>query len=147
AKHRDENFRTIIRVAIDNGKPVRIGVNWGSLDQRLLTELMDENAKRPQPLDAKSVMMEAMVESALRSAALAEETGLPHDRIVLSARGWGGQDRVPVYRVGASGCAYPLHRGRPEAGMGMKGIVATAAGLSTLLEEGIGDTVRVSLTP
>ncbi len=147
AKHRDENFRTIIRVAIDNGKPVRIGVNWGSLDQRLLTELMDENAKRPQPLDAKSVMMEAMVESALRSAALAEETGLPHDRIVLSAKVSGVQDLVTVYRMLASRCDYPLHLGLTEAGMGMKGIVATTAGLSILLQEGIGDTIRVSLTP
>jgi (E)-4-hydroxy-3-methylbut-2-enyl-diphosphate synthase len=147
AKHRDENFRTIIQVAIDNGKPVRIGVNWGSLDQRLLTELMDENAKRPEPLDAKSVMMEAMVESALRSAALAEEVGLPHDRIVLSAKVSGVQDLVTVYRMLASRCDYPLHLGLTEAGMGMKGIVATTAGLSILLQEGIGDTIRVSLTP
>lgn len=147
AKHRDENFRTIIQVAIDNGKPVRIGVNWGSLDQRLLTELMDENAKRPDPLDAKSVMMEAMVESALRSAALAEEVGLPHDRIVLSAKVSGVQDLVTVYRMLAARCDYPLHLGLTEAGMGMKGIVATTAGLSILLQEGIGDTIRVSLTP
>lgn len=147
AKHRDENFRTIIQVAIDNGKPVRIGVNWGSLDQRLLTELMDENAKRPEPLDAKSVMMEAMVESALRSAALAEEVGLPHDRIVLSAKVSGVQDLVTVYRMLAARCDYPLHLGLTEAGMGMKGIVATTAGLSILLQEGIGDTIRVSLTP
>lgn len=147
AKHRDENFRTIIQVAIDNGKPVRIGVNWGSLDQRLLTELMDENAKRPEPLDAKSVMLEAMVESALRSAALAEEVGLPHDRIVLSAKVSGVQDLVTVYRMLAARCDYPLHLGLTEAGMGMKGIVATTAGLSILLQEGIGDTIRVSLTP
>lgn len=147
AKHRDENFRTIIQVAIDNGKPVRIGVNWGSLDQRLLTELMDENAKRPEPVDAKSVMMEAMVESALRSAALAEEVGLPHDRIVLSAKVSGVQDLVTVYRMLAARCDYPLHLGLTEAGMGMKGIVATTAGLSILLQEGIGDTIRVSLTP
>src|SRR5690606_8006891 len=142
AKHRDENFRTIIQVAIDNGKPVRIGVNWGSLDQRLLTELMDENAKRPEPVDAKSVMMEAMVESALRSAALAEEVGLPHDRIVLSAKVSGVQDLVTVYRMLAARCDYPLHLGLTEAGMGMKGIVATTAGLSILLQEGIGDTIR-----
>jgi len=147
AKHRDENFRTIIQVAIDNGKPVRIGVNWGSLDQRLLTELMDENAKRPEPVDAKSVMMEAMVESALRSAALAEEVGLPHDRIVLSAKVSGVQDLVTVYRMLAARCDYPLHLGLTEAGLGMKGIVATTAGLSILLQEGIGDTIRVSLTP
>ncbi|HEX6940586.1 MAG TPA: flavodoxin-dependent (E)-4-hydroxy-3-methylbut-2-enyl-diphosphate synthase [Longimicrobiales bacterium] len=147
AKHRDENFRTIIEVAIDQGKPVRIGVNWGSLDQRLLTEMMDENARRPEPLDARSVMMEAMIESALRSAALAEEVGLPHDRIILSAKVSGVQDLVAVYRRLAARCDYPLHLGLTEAGMGTKGVVATTAGLAILLQEGIGDTIRVSLTP
>ncbi len=147
AKHRDVNFRTIIEVAIEHDKPVRIGVNWGSLDQRLLTELMDENAKLPEPLDAKSVMMEAMLQSALRSAALAEEVGLGHDRIILSAKVSGVQDLVTVYRMLASRCDYPLHLGLTEAGMGTKGVVATTAGLSILLQEGIGDTIRVSLTP
>ncbi|HEX7119292.1 MAG TPA: flavodoxin-dependent (E)-4-hydroxy-3-methylbut-2-enyl-diphosphate synthase [Longimicrobiales bacterium] len=147
AKHRDENFRTIIEVAVDLGKPVRIGVNWGSLDQRLLTEMMDENAKRAEPLDAKAVMMEAMIESALRSAALAEETGLAHDRIILSAKVSGVQDLVTVYRMLAARCDYPLHLGLTEAGMGTKGVVATTAGLAILLQEGIGDTIRVSLTP
>jgi len=147
AKHRDENFRTIIQVALEYGKPVRIGVNWGSLDQRLLTELMDENARRPEPLDARDVMIEAMIESALRSAALAEETGLPHDRIVLSAKVSGVPDLVDVYRRLAARCDYPLHLGLTEAGMGAKGVIATTAGLAILLHEGIGDTIRVSLTP
>ncbi|MBI4545039.1 MAG: flavodoxin-dependent (E)-4-hydroxy-3-methylbut-2-enyl-diphosphate synthase [Gemmatimonadetes bacterium] len=147
AKRRDENFRTIIRVALEQGKPVRIGVNWGSLDQQLLTELMDENARRPEPLDAREVTLEAMVESALRSAELAEETGLPHDRIILSAKVSGVQDLVSVYRRLAARCDYPLHLGLTEAGMGTKGVVATTAGLAVLLEEGIGDTIRVSLTP
>ncbi len=147
AKRRDENFRTIIECALEYGKPVRIGVNWGSLDQQLLTEMMDENAKSPDPLDAKQVMMEAMVESALRSAALAEETGLPHDRIILSAKVSGVQDLIAVYRKLAARCDYPLHLGLTEAGMGTKGVVASAAGLSVLLTEGIGDTIRVSLTP
>ncbi len=146
-KRRDENFVTIIRQAVDHGKPVRIGVNWGSLDQRLLTELMDENARKPEPDDARTVMMEAMIESALRSAALAEETGLGHDRIIISAKVSGVQDLVEVYRKLAGRCDYPLHLGLTEAGMGMKGIVATTAGLSILLQEGIGDTIRVSLTP
>jgi len=146
-KHRDDNFRTIVEAAIEHGKPVRIGVNWGSLDQHLLTELMDENARRPNPLDAKAVMLEAMVQSALRSAALAEETGLPHDRIVLSVKVSGVQDLVAVYRMLAARCDYPLHLGLTEAGMGTKGIIATTAGLSILLQEGIGDTIRVSLTP
>ncbi|HLU25963.1 MAG TPA: flavodoxin-dependent (E)-4-hydroxy-3-methylbut-2-enyl-diphosphate synthase [Longimicrobiales bacterium] len=147
AKRRDENFRTIVQCAIDNGKPVRIGVNWGSLDQQLLTELMDENARRAEPLDAKSVMIEAMVQSALRSAELAEEVGLGHDRIVLSAKVSGVQDLIRVYRELAARCDYPLHLGLTEAGMGMKGIIATTAGLSVLLQEGIGDTIRVSITP
>jgi (E)-4-hydroxy-3-methylbut-2-enyl-diphosphate synthase len=147
AKRRDENFRTIIEVAIAHKKPVRIGVNWGSLDQQLLTDLMDENARRPEPLDAKTVMIEAMVESALRSARLAEETGLSHDRIILSAKVSGVQDLVTVYRKLASRCDYPLHLGLTEAGLGTKGIIASTAGLAVLLQEGIGDTIRVSLTP
>ena len=146
-KRRDEHFRTIVRVAVDHGKPVRIGVNWGSLDQDLLTQLMDANASRAEPLDAKDVYTEAMLESALRSAALAEETGLGHDRIILSAKVSGVPDLVAVYRRLARRCDYPLHLGLTEAGLGMKGIVASAAGLSILLAEGIGDTIRVSLTP
>ncbi len=147
AKRRDENFRTIIECAIEYGKPVRIGVNWGSLDQQLLTELMDENAKSAAPRDAKAVMIDAMLESALRSAQLAEETGLPHDRIILSAKVSGVQDLIAVYRLLAARCDYPLHLGLTEAGMGAKGIVASTAGLAVLLNEGIGDTIRVSLTP
>ncbi len=147
AKRRDENFRTIVECAIEHGKPVRIGVNWGSLDQQLLTEMMDENARLAEPLDAKAVMIEAMCESALRSAVLAEETGLPHDRILLSAKVSGVQDLITVYRKLAARCDYPLHLGLTEAGMGAKGIVASAAGLAVLLNEGIGDTIRVSLTP
>ena len=147
AKRRDENFRTIIDVALAHGKPVRIGVNWGSLDQQLLTEMMDENARRSDPLDARDVMLEAMVASAMRSAELAEECGLPHDRIILSAKLSGVQDLVDVYRRLARLCDYPLHLGLTEAGMGTKGIIASAAGLSILLQEGIGDTIRVSLTP
>jgi (E)-4-hydroxy-3-methylbut-2-enyl-diphosphate synthase len=147
AKRRDENFRTIVEAAIEYGKPVRIGVNWGSLDQQLLTELMDANATSAAPRDAKSVMIEAMVESALRSAALAEETGLPHHRILLSAKVSGVQDLVTVYRLLAARCDYPLHLGLTEAGLGTKGVVASTAGLAVLLQEGIGDTIRVSLTP
>ena len=147
AKHRDENFATIVKVAVDEGKPVRIGVNWGSLDQHLLTELMDENARREPPRDARDVTMEAMVESAMRSAALAETVGLGHDRIILSAKVSGVQDLVDVYRQLAPRSDYPLHLGLTEAGMGAKGIVASTAGLSILLQEGIGDTIRVSLTP
>jgi (E)-4-hydroxy-3-methylbut-2-enyl-diphosphate synthase len=146
-KRRDEHFRTIVQVAIDNGKPVRIGVNWGSLDQDLLTQMMDENARRPEPLDAKDVYIEAMLESALRSALLAEETGLGHDRIIISAKVSGVQDLVEVYRRLARRCDYPLHLGLTEAGLGTKGVVASTAGLSILLAEGIGDTIRVSLTP
>ncbi|HYB44707.1 MAG TPA: flavodoxin-dependent (E)-4-hydroxy-3-methylbut-2-enyl-diphosphate synthase, partial [Candidatus Methylomirabilis sp.] len=146
-KHHDENFSTIVKVAVDNGKPVRIGVNWGSLDQQLLTELMDANAGLPEPLDARDVTMNAMVESAIRSAELAEETGLGHDRIILSAKVSGVQDLVDVYRKLAPRSDYPLHLGLTEAGMGNKGIVASAAGLAILLQEGIGDTIRVSLTP
>ena len=147
ARHRDENFRTIIKVAIDQNRPVRIGVNWGSLDQDLLTAMMDENAARTDPLGAKGVYMEAMIESALRSATLAEETGLHHDRIVISAKISQVQDLLDCYRRLASRCDYPLHLGLTEAGLGMKGIVATTAALSLILAEGIGDTIRVSLTP
>jgi len=147
AKRRDEHFRTIIEVALANDRPVRIGVNWGSLDQQLLTELMDENARRAEPLDARDVLIEAMLASALRSAELAEQCGLPHDRIILSAKVSGVQDLVDVYRRLAQLSEYPLHLGLTEAGMGAKGIIASAAGLSILLQEGIGDTIRVSLTP
>ncbi len=146
-KRRDENFAQIVRVAVDHGKPVRIGVNWGSLDQDLLTTMMNENAASARPLGAKEVYMEAMLESALRSAALAEETGLGHDRIVISAKVSVVPDLVEVYRRLARRCDYPLHLGLTEAGMGSKGIVASAAGLAILLAEGIGDTIRVSLTP
>jgi (E)-4-hydroxy-3-methylbut-2-enyl-diphosphate synthase len=147
AKRRDENFRTIIEIALAHGKPVRIGVNWGSLDQQLLTEMMDQNARLPDPLDARDVMVEAMIASAMRSAELAEQCGLPHDRIILSAKVSGVQDLVDVYRRLAQRSEYPLHLGLTEAGMGAKGIIASAAGLSILLQEGIGDTIRVSLTP
>jgi len=147
AKRRDENFRAIVDVALTHGKPVRIGVNWGSLDQQLLTEMMDENASRPDPLDARDVMIEAMVASATRSAALAEECGLPHECIILSAKVSGVQDLVEVYRRLAERSDYPLHLGLTEAGMGAKGIIASAAGIAILLQEGIGDTIRVSLTP
>ena len=147
AKRRDENFRTIVQVAIDHGKPVRIGVNWGSLDKALLTEMMDENAKRAEPFDARDVMLDAMIESAIRSAALAEETGLGHDRIILSAKMSRVADLVDVYRRLAPKSDYPLHLGLTEAGMGTGGIISSTAGLSILLQEGIGDTIRVSLTP
>ena len=149
AKRHDENFAAIVERAIEFGKPVRIGVNWGSLDQALLTELMDLNAARPEHArkGAKTVMMEAMVESAMRSASTAERLGLPHNRILLSAKVSGVQDLVAVYRMLAPLSDYPLHLGLTEAGMGTKGIVASAAGLSILLQEGIGDTIRVSLTP
>ena len=146
-KRRDEHFRTIIRIAIDHGKPVRIGVNWGSLDQDLLTTMMDANAARPEPADAHEVYVEAMLESALRSAVLAEETGLAHDQIILSAKVSAVQDLVDVYRRLAGRSDYPLHLGLTEAGLGTKGVVASTAGLSILLAEGIGDTIRVSLTP
>ena len=146
-KRRDDNFRTIVQVAVTEGKPVRIGVNWGSLDQQLLTEMMDANARQDEPRDARDVTMEAMVESAMRSAELAEECGLAHDRIILSAKVSGVQDLVAVYRRLAKRADYPLHLGLTEAGMGTKGVVASTAGLSILLQEGIGDTIRVSLTP
>jgi (E)-4-hydroxy-3-methylbut-2-enyl-diphosphate synthase len=144
---RDDNFQAIIRVALENEKPVRIGVNWGSLDQRLLTELMDANARAVEPKDTGTVLRDAMVESAMRSAALAEETGLPHDRIILSGKVSSVPELVAVYRQMAPLSDYPLHLGLTEAGMGPKGIVASTAGLAPLLLEGIGDTIRVSLTP
>jgi (E)-4-hydroxy-3-methylbut-2-enyl-diphosphate synthase len=147
SKRRDENFRTIVQIAVDHGKPVRIGVNWGSLDQDLLTEMMDDNARAGHPREAKDVYIEAMLASALRSAQLAEEVGLGHDRILISAKVSQVPDLVDVYeRLGAR-CDYPLHLGLTEAGMGMKGQVASAAALSILLAKGIGDTIRVSLTP
>ncbi|MGH7515021.1 MAG: flavodoxin-dependent (E)-4-hydroxy-3-methylbut-2-enyl-diphosphate synthase [Gemmatimonadales bacterium] len=146
-KRHDENFRAIIEVALANDKPVRIGVNWGSLDQNLLTEMMDANARRKEPEDARDVTMAAMVESALQSAALAEAVGMAHDRIILSAKVSGVQDLVDVYRRLAARCDFPLHLGLTEAGLGAKGIIASTAGLSLLLQEGIGDTIRVSLTP
>lgn len=147
SKHRDENFQTIVKVAIDHGKPVRIGVNWGSLDQDLLTKLMEENAASPIPASARAVTIEAIVRSATQSAELAESTGLPHDRILLSAKTSNVRDLFDVYTELAGRCDYPLHLGLTEAGMGMKGIVATSAALGHLLNQGIGDTIRVSLTP
>ncbi|MDR7408596.1 MAG: flavodoxin-dependent (E)-4-hydroxy-3-methylbut-2-enyl-diphosphate synthase [Armatimonadota bacterium] len=143
----DENFRAIVEAALRYGKPVRIGVNWGSLDPILLTELMEENAQRPEPLDTQAVTRLAMVESALRSARLAESFGLPHDRIVLSAKTSRPVDLIEVYRALADRCDYPLHLGLTEAGMGTRGVVASTAALAVLLHEGIGDTIRVSLTP
>ena len=143
----DNNFRAMVEVAIKNDKPVRIGVNWGSLDQQLLTRMMDENSRLAEPKDARDVTMEAMVVSALRSAEIAEDTGLPHHYILLSAKVSGVQDLVDVYRNLAARCDYPLHLGLTEAGMGAKGIVSSTAGLAVLLQEGIGDTIRVSLTP
>ena len=146
-KRRDENFRTIVQIAVEYGKVVRIGVNWGSLDQDLLTHMMDENARADAPSDAKHVYVEAMLASALRSAQLAEEVGLGHDRILISAKVSQVPDLVDVYERLAMRCDYPLHLGLTEAGMGMKGQVASAAALSILLAKGIGDTIRVSLTP
>lgn len=146
-RHRDTNFRAIIEVAIEHQRPVRIGVNWGSLDQQLLTEMMDANAQDPEPRDAKDVYIDAMLESALRSAALAEDAGLPHDRIILSCKISQVQALVDAYRRLASRCDYPLHLGLTEAGLGAKGIVASSSALAILLSEGIGDTIRVSLTP
>jgi (E)-4-hydroxy-3-methylbut-2-enyl-diphosphate synthase len=147
SKRRDENFRSIVSVALEHDKPVRIGVNWGSLDQDLLTTMMDANAASLTPRDAKDVYIEAMIESALRSAALAEQVGLAHDRILISAKVSTVQDLVTVYRRLGSRCDFPLHLGLTEAGLGTKGIVASTAALSILLAEGIGDTIRVSLTP
>jgi len=146
-KKQDENFRTMIRVAAEQAKPVRIGVNWGSLDQALLTRMMDENARRAEPLDAEEVTREAIVESGLRSAAMAEEYGLRHDAIILSAKVSSPQSLIDVYRALAARCDYPLHLGLTEAGMGAKGIIASTAAMAILLQEGIGDTIRVSLTP
>jgi len=144
---RDEQFATMIEMACRYGKPVRIGVNWGSLDQELLARMMDDNARRRQPLDAGEVMREALVVSALDSAARAEQLGLPGDRIILSCKVSGVQDLIRVYRDLAARCDYPLHLGLTEAGMGSKGIVASTAAMAVLLQEGIGDTIRVSLTP
>jgi (E)-4-hydroxy-3-methylbut-2-enyl-diphosphate synthase len=143
----DDNFRTMIECAAENQKPVRIGVNWGSLDQALLTRMMDENSKRPQPADARDVMIEAMLVSAIDSARAAERYGLRHDQIILSAKVSGVRDLIEVYELMAARCDYALHLGLTEAGMSMKGIVASTAGLAPLLLKGIGDTIRVSLTP
>jgi (E)-4-hydroxy-3-methylbut-2-enyl-diphosphate synthase len=144
---RDRNFSAMIDAALKFGKPVRIGVNWGSLDQALLTRLMDENARSANPADARSVMHETVVQSALLSARRAEELGLGADKIILSAKCSEVQDLIAVYRVLAGRCAFALHLGLTEAGMGSKGIVSSAAGLAVLLQEGIGDTIRISLTP
>jgi (E)-4-hydroxy-3-methylbut-2-enyl-diphosphate synthase len=146
-KHHDPNFRRIIETAVAHGKPIRIGVNWGSLDQGLLTRLMDQNASRPEPAEAREVTLEAIVQSALHSAELAEDYGLAHDRILLSAKVSRVEDLLEVYRSLARRCDYPLHLGLTEAGMGAKGVIASTAALAILLEEGIGDTIRVSLTP
>ena len=147
SRHRDANFKAIIEVAIANDKPVRIGVNWGSLDQDLLTQMMDANARLTNSRDAREVYLDAMVESGIRSAALAEETGLPHDRIIISCKISVVRDLVDVYRRIAERCDFPLHLGLTEAGLGTKGVVASTAGIAILLAEGIGDTIRVSLTP
>ena len=144
---RDTQFAQMIEVACRYDKPVRIGVNWGSLDQALLARIMDENAQRPEPFTAQAVMYEALVTSALENAQRAEELGLPGDRITLSCKVSGVQDLIAVYRELAKRCDYPLHLGLTEAGMGSKGIVASTAALSVLLQEGIGDTIRISLTP
>jgi (E)-4-hydroxy-3-methylbut-2-enyl-diphosphate synthase len=146
-KKDDDNFRTMIEVAVENQRPVRIGVNWGSLDQALLTRMMDENSRRDEPLDARDVTLEAIVVSAIDSAERAEKYGLRADQIILSAKVSGVQDLIDVYRALAARCRYPLHLGLTEAGMGAKGIVSSTAALSVLLQEGIGDTIRVSLTP
>jgi len=146
-RSRDDQFARLIEIACRHDKPIRIGVNWGSLDQSLLARIMDENAVRPVPKDAVAIMREAMVASALESAAKAEELGLPGDKIVLSCKVSGVQDLIAIYRDLAQRCDYPLHLGLTEAGMGSKGIVASTAALSVLLQEGIGDTIRVSLTP
>jgi (E)-4-hydroxy-3-methylbut-2-enyl-diphosphate synthase len=146
-KKHDDNFRTMIEVAIECDKPVRIGVNWGSLDQALLARMMDDNVKQPALRPATAVMLDAMVASAVESARAAERHGLAHDRIILSAKVSGVQDLIEVYRKMAAECDYPLHLGLTEAGLGAKGIVASTAALAVLLQEGIGDTIRVSLTP
>src|SRR5271156_4867684 len=143
----DDNFRIMVECAVENQKPVRIGVNWGSLDQALLTRMMDENSKRPEPQPARDVMIEAMLVSAIDSASAAERYGLRHDQIILSAKVSGVRDLIEVYELMAARCDYALHLGLTEAGMSMKGIVASTAGLAPLLLKGIGDTIRVSLTP
>src|SRR5258708_18697599 len=147
SKHHDAPFRQIAEVAVANGKPVRIGVNWGSLDQQLLTELMDENAKTAEPRDARDVTMDAMVESAIRSAELAEECGLSHDRIILSAKVSGVRDLVDVYRRLATRGDYPLHLGLTEAALGVWGRVDSTVGLALRFVEGVRDTIRLGLTP
>jgi (E)-4-hydroxy-3-methylbut-2-enyl-diphosphate synthase len=144
---RDPQFAEMIEMACRHAKPVRIGVNWGSLDQDLLTKMMDENSARPEPLEARDVMRQAVVASALSSAERAIEVGLPKDRIILSAKVSGVQDLIAIYTDLAARCEFPLHLGLTEAGMGSKGIVASTAGMSVLLQQGIGDTIRVSLTP
>jgi len=146
-RHKDANFQQIIEVALTYRKPVRIGVNWGSLDQQLLTAMMDANAALPEPKESREVMIEAMVASALRSAQLAEETGQAHDAIILSAKVSGVQDLVEVYTRLADRCDYPLHLGLTEAGLGTRGIISSTAGLAIMLQRGVGDTIRVSLTP
>jgi len=146
-KKDNDNFQVMVECAAENQKPVRIGVNWGSLDQALLTRMMDENSRQPQPLPAREVMMEAMVVSALESAAAAERYGLSKDQIILSAKVSGVRDLIDVYTNLAARCSYPLHLGLTEAGMGAKGLIASTAGLAPLLLAGIGDTIRVSLTP
>jgi (E)-4-hydroxy-3-methylbut-2-enyl-diphosphate synthase len=143
----DDNFRTMVECAVENQKPVRIGVNWGSLDQALLTRMMDENSRKAQPAEARDVMIEAMLVSAIESARAAERYGLRHDQIILSAKVSGVRDLIEVYELMAARCDYALHLGLTEAGMSMKGIVASTAGLAPLLLKGIGDTIRVSLTP
>ncbi|MCK8516437.1 flavodoxin-dependent (E)-4-hydroxy-3-methylbut-2-enyl-diphosphate synthase [Methylonatrum kenyense] len=144
---RDGQFAEMIRIAVEHDKPVRIGVNWGSLDQDLMARMMDENASRQRPLDARDVMMEALITSALDSAVRAEELGLGHDRILISCKMSGVQDLIRIYRDLAARCDYPLHLGLTEAGMGSKGIVASSAAIGVLLQQGIGDTIRISLTP
>ena len=146
-RRHDDNFRSIIEIALQQAKPVRIGVNWGSLDQALVTRLMDENARRSEPRDSRAVIMEAMVVSAVESAGMARSYGMPADRIILSAKVSGVQDLIDVYRTLAARSPYALHLGLTEAGMGRGGIVASTAALAVLLQEGIGDTIRVSLTP
>jgi (E)-4-hydroxy-3-methylbut-2-enyl-diphosphate synthase len=146
-KKHDDNFRTMIEVAVEYDRPVRIGVNWGSLDAALLTRMMDENSRSPEPLDAMDVTKRAIVESATRSAELAERVGLGRDKIILSAKVSNVQDLIDVYQMLANRCDYALHLGLTEAGLGSKGIVASTAALSVLLQQGIGDTIRASLTP
>jgi len=146
-KKHDDNFRTMIEAAIEYGKPVRIGVNWGSLDAQMLARMMDENSRRAEPKDAREVTLDAIVASAIQSAEAAERYGLPRNRIILSAKVSAVQDLIDVYRMMAAQCEYPLHLGLTEAGLGSKGIVTTTAALSVLLQEGIGDTIRASLTP